>query len=204
MKNNHKLLTTLAMMYVGSIIWGLAHTSFRVSAKELDVAIEPEIEIAIAIPNLREAKKAALHEEQPPPPIGQGWVWPTVGQRITSFYGWRFIFGRREFHTGIDIANSAGTPIFAADRGTIVEMRVTNSGYGIHMLIDHHNGYWTLYAHLRGFSSGLKVGSTVSRGQTIGYMGCTGTCTGPHLHFEIRRGCSEFSCHVDPWPYIRP
>ena len=59
------------------------------------------------------------------------------------------------------------------------------SSYGYYITINHNNGYYTTYAHLSGFARGLKIGSTVERGQLIGYMGMTGSATGPHLHYEL-------------------
>jgi len=140
------------------------------------------------------------------PTVGRvdSWGWPTAsGYRVTSWYGWRLMFGRREFHTGIDIAVGHGTPIFATNNGIVVERGWQGGGGGNVVTIDHNNGYWTHYAHLSSFAPGVTVGTTVTRGQVIGFMGCTGRCTGTHLHFEIRRGCGGFGCHVDPWPYIR-
>jgi murein DD-endopeptidase MepM/ murein hydrolase activator NlpD len=88
----------------------------------------------------------------------------------------------RGFHYGIDISASTGTPIHAARDGTIVGV-ACGSGYGICTIIDNGGGVATLYAHMsrKGVSSGH-----VSQGQVIGYVGCTGFCSGPHLHFEVR------------------
>lgn len=104
--------------------------------------------------------------------------WPTSG-RITSRYGQRW--GR--LHKGVDIANSKGTPVYAAESGEI-SAAGSLGGYGKRIEIDHGAGVTTLYAHL----SSIKVssGTSVSRGQLIGYMGSTGNSTGPHLHFEVR------------------
>jgi murein DD-endopeptidase MepM/ murein hydrolase activator NlpD len=83
----------------------------------------------------------------------------------------------------IDIPNSIGTPIFAADSGRIVEAQYGyNGGYGNTILIDHGNGFQTRYAHM---SSLAVIGGYVSKGQVIGFMGSTGRSTGSHLHFEI-------------------
>ena len=83
----------------------------------------------------------------------------------------------------IDIPNSIGTPIFAADSGRIVEAQYGyNGGYGNTILIDHGDGSQTRYGHM---SSLAIIGGYVSKGQVIGYMGSTGRSTGSHLHFEI-------------------
>lgn len=108
------------------------------------------------------------------PVSGNKMNWPTVGHRITQYYSWR--------HTGLDIANSIGTPIYAADAG-VVEAAGWGTGYGNQILINHGGGKKTRYAHLSKFY--VSVGDTVGKGQTIGAMGSTGWSTGSHLHFEV-------------------
>lgn len=105
-------------------------------------------------------------------------VWPAAG-RITQGYFF--------YHRAIDIANKAGGPTLAADSGTVVTAGwPDSSGYGNRILIDHGNGYQTLYAHLNLIQ--VAVGQRVNRGDVIGQMGSTGRSTGTHLHFEIRKG----------------
>jgi virulence factor Mce-like protein len=104
--------------------------------------------------------------------------WP-AGGAVTSYYGPRW--GRQ--HTGIDIDGVAGDPIRAAADGMVVSVE-EREGYGNLVVIDHGDGLTTWYAHLSGFS--VLPGQEVVRGQEIGGMGCTGTCTGDHLHFEVR------------------
>lgn len=101
-------------------------------------------------------------------------VWPTNGT-ITQYFTW--------YHAGYDIANRALPPILAADSGTVITSGWNSGGYGNYVIIDHGNGFRTLYAHL----SKLYVvqGQTVARGNQIGQMGSTGRSTGPHLHFEV-------------------
>ena len=111
-----------------------------------------------------------------PPPSGDGLIWPTSGA-VTSEYGPRW--GR--LHAGMDIAAPTGTPIYAAQSGTVIGG--CGSGYGSCILIDHGGGLVTLYGHM---SAVYATGGTVSRGENVGLMGCTGSCTGPHLHFETR------------------
>jgi len=115
-------------------------------------------------------------------------AWPTQG-RMTQPFRW--------YHKGDDIANAVGTPILAADSGTVVVAGWTNSGYGNHIIIDHGNGFQTLYAHLSQIS--VVTGTRVTRGTTIGLMGSTGRSTGSHLHFEIRTS----SGNVDPMGYLK-
>ena len=114
-------------------------------------------------------------------PRGSGqFIWPTQG-RLTDLFGWT---GTR-WHTGIDIANSKGTHVFAADRGYVRQAGWTKMGYGVLIIIDHGNGYWTYYGHLS--AVWVRAGQYVEKGQWIGNIGSTGRSTGPHLHFEVRR-----------------
>ena len=121
-------------------------------------------------------------------PAGQGgtgqFMWPCNGP-ITSYYGWRThpIFGTTKYHSGMDIAVDSGTPIHAADSGTVVYSGWLG-GYGNCIMIDHGGGLVTLYAH----NSALNVGEGqyVSKGTVVAYAGSTGYSTGPHCHFEVR------------------
>jgi murein DD-endopeptidase MepM/ murein hydrolase activator NlpD len=131
-------------------------------------------------------------------PSGHGiFSLPIPGAPITSGFGPRVhpIYGDVRMHTGIDFGASAGTPIRAAADGMVVSAGPLR-GYGNATVIDHGNGLATLYGHQS--SIAVSPGQRVSRGQVIGYVGCTGLCTGPHLHFEVRvRGTP-----VDPMPYL--
>ncbi len=118
-----------------------------------------------------------------------GFVWPTSGV-VTSGFGWRW--GR--MHEGIDIAAPTGTSVQAVAAGTIIYAGVMG-GYGNIVVIDHGNGLSTAYAHLSSIWAG---GGGVSQGQGIGAVGCTGSCTGPHLHFEVRVNGGA----VDPMGYL--
>ena len=100
--------------------------------------------------------------------------WPTEGHRITQYYNWR--------HYALDIANKIGTPIYAADAGT-VEFAGWGTGYGNQIVINHGGGKKTRYAHASQLF--VKKGDTIAKGQTIAAMGSTGWSTGPHLHFEV-------------------
>lgn len=123
-------------------------------------------------------------------------VWPAGGP-LTSGYGMRThpIFGDVRMHTGIDIGAPYGSAVYAADSGRVLFVGAM-SGYGNVVVVDH-GGIATTYNHLSSF--GVSTGQSVSRGQTIAAVGCTGYCTGPHLHFEVRIGGSP----VDPMPYFR-
>ncbi len=101
-------------------------------------------------------------------------AWPTQGHRITQYFSWR--------HNGLDIANKAGTPIYAADAG-VVEFAGWNTGYGNNIIIDHGGGKKTRYAHMSQMF--VSAGQRVGIGEHIAAMGSTGWSTGPHLHFEV-------------------
>lgn len=104
-------------------------------------------------------------------------IWPTGGI-ITQYPVW--------YHMALDIANNAAPPVLASDTGTVTFAGCIRYGYGCHVIVDHGNGYQTLYAHLS--VVGVAPGQVVSQGQRIGTMGSTGNSTGTHLHFEIRVG----------------
>ncbi|MBT2692208.1 M23 family metallopeptidase [Bacillus sp. ISL-55] len=114
------------------------------------------------------------------PSRGDGtFVWPTNGGYVSSRQGYRW----SRMHKGIDIARPSNYTIKAADNGTVVYAGNKGDGYGNKIMIDHNNGYRTMYAHLASIS--VSVGQTVSRGSSIGVMGRTGNSTGIHLHFEV-------------------
>ena len=121
-------------------------------------------------------------------------MWPVASYvYISSRFGLRVhpITGETKSHTGLDIASNMGTTVYAADNGTIT-LAGWNGGYGNCIMIDHGNGYVTLYGHLS--SLGVSEGQSVSKGDTIGQVGSTGNSTGPHLHFEVIRAGTR----VDP------
>ncbi len=114
------------------------------------------------------------------PSRGDGtFAWPTNGGYISSRQGYRW----SRMHKGIDIARPSDYTIKAADNGTVVYAGNKGDGYGNKIIVDHNNGYRTMYAHLASIS--VSVGQTVSRGSKIGVMGRSGNSTGIHLHFEV-------------------
>ncbi|MFC1627269.1 peptidoglycan DD-metalloendopeptidase family protein [Patescibacteria group bacterium] len=116
-------------------------------------------------------------------------VWPAAGA-ITQRFVW--------YHGAIDIANKAAPSVLAADSGTVTVAGWPDGfGYGNRVVIDHHNGFVTLYGHLASVS--VSAGQTVARGNVIGRMGSTGRSSGIHLHFEIRQG----GVLVNPLQYLR-
>ena len=104
-------------------------------------------------------------------------IWPTTGI-ITQYPIW--------YHMAFDIANPSRPPVLASDTGTVIFAGCIQYGYGCHIIIDHGNGYRTLYGHLSVI--GVTPGQVVNQGQQIGIMGSTGNSTGTHLHFEVRQG----------------
>ena len=106
--------------------------------------------------------------------------------RLTSGFGTRIhpIINAPRMHTGIDWASPVGTPIMAAGNG-VVEEAHRKGGYGNYVRIRHANGYQTTYAHMSRIAPNIKQGVKVKQGQVIGYVGCTGLCSGPHLHYEV-------------------
>ena len=133
------------------------------------------------------------------PDVGStsSWGWPTdSGWTLSSGYVWRTnpVTGRRELHGGLDISGTGyGSKIYATNNGRVKEAGYHYS-YGNHVIIDHNNGYLTLYAHMSRINA--KVGQVVARGDVIGYVGMTGTATGPHVHYEIWKGCDY--CRINP------
>lgn len=116
------------------------------------------------------------------------WVWPTIPQYyISSYVGYRW--GR--MHEGLDIAGCGeGSPIYAAGTGTVITSQYGHVSLGNYIIINHNNGYYTLYAHMRSLIA--KQGQTVTKGQQIGTMGSTGRSTGTHLHFGLYKNAVPF------------
>jgi murein DD-endopeptidase MepM/ murein hydrolase activator NlpD len=117
-------------------------------------------------------------------------MWPTINHSISGNDYW-------SGHLGIDIAAGYGAPVYAADSGVVVYAAGIGGGYGLMVMIDHGNGFHTLYAH--NSSIVVHCGQNVSKGQLISYAGSTGNSTGPHLHFEIR----YLGSFVNPHDYVR-
>lgn len=119
-----------------------------------------------------------------------GFIWPADNHTLSGNDYW-------SGHLAIDIAAGTGARIYAADSGVVVFAGSALGGYGNMVVIDHGNGYQTLYAHLS--SVGVSCGQSVSQGQYIASAGNTGYSTGPHLHFEVR----YMGGFIDPW-YVLP
>lgn len=125
------------------------------------------------------------------------YYWPLAGGHFTSFFGGRISpFGHsKDFHTGVDLADATGTPIYAAADGRVIGCGYSG-GYGLAVKISHPFGFQTLYGHMSSLYA--ACGSYVRKGQTIGRVGATGRATGPHLHYEVR----IMDHPVNPMPYL--
>lgn len=117
-------------------------------------------------------------------------IWPTANTYLSGNDYW-------SGHLGVDIATPTGMPVWAADSGLVVYSGSIGGGYGLMVMIDHGNGYHTLYAHNSDLVA--RCGQSVSQGQVIAYSGSTGNSTGPHLHFEVRYNGG----FINPW-YVLP
>jgi murein DD-endopeptidase MepM/ murein hydrolase activator NlpD len=117
-------------------------------------------------------------------------AWPTASHVLSGNDYW-------SGHLGIDIAGYVGDGIFAADSGVVVFAGWANGGYGYMVMIDHGNGYQTLYGHMSVVAA--SCGQSVYTGSYIGAIGSTGNSTGPHLHFEVR----YMGGFINPW-YVLP
>jgi murein DD-endopeptidase MepM/ murein hydrolase activator NlpD len=121
---------------------------------------------------------------------GGGWfTWPADNRYLSGNDFW-------SGHLAIDIAAATGAPIYASDSGVVVFAGWNGSGYGNVVMIDHLNGYHTLYAHLS--SINVSCGSNIVQGNILGRAGSTGNSTGPHLHFEVR----YFGGFINPWTVL--
>ena len=114
--------------------------------------------------------------------------------RTASGFGMRLhpVYNVMKMHSGIDFTAKIGTDINATGDGVVTSVKVSRTGYGKHVIIDHGFGYKTLYAHLSAFK--VSKGQKVKRGDIIGKVGNTGTSTGPHLHYEVIRNNKK----IDP------
>ena len=181
--------TTVRTTYVDGALYDAVVTDTKVSK-------EPVNEVIV------KGSKGGVVEEKPTESTGAvsgtatgGFIWPAPHTRgITTYFEWRW----GSFHNGIDIAGGGdyGQPILASDSGTVVFSGYDDSGYGNYVIIDHGNGYKTLYGHACELA--VSTGEYVAQGQTIAYIGSTGFSTGPHLHFEI----IENGQKVDPLNYV--
>ncbi len=138
--------------------------------------------------------------EEEPVVEDEEYKWPVPGYSyISSYFGWRTLRGKPNWHTGIDIAGSHiyGKPVIASKSGYAIRVRYYTTGYGYHVMLDHGGNDWTVYGHMSGLN--VREGQWVNQGDVIGWVGSTGNSTGPHLHFEIRID----GVQVDPLLYVK-
>jgi len=168
-----------------------------------DIEIENEKKIIQSeIDKQNEVKIKKAEEEARKKAENAVFMWPTPGFTwVTSKFGYRThpVTGKpQSFHNGIDIGAYAGSPIKSIAAGTVIANQY-HSIYGNMIKVDHGNGFVSMYAHMNARSK-YKVGATVSKGTTLGYVGTTGLSSGYHLHFTIYKNGTA----VDPLKYVTP
>jgi len=142
-------------------------------------------------------------------------AWPTIIKQINQYFGEHpenYAKWKLPGHEGIDIAAPLGTPYYAVADGVVIwssDQRRSGgpSAYGWHLILDHGNGYTTLYAHAQAGSL-AAVGTVLLAGDTVGISGNTGNSSGPHLHLTLKQEGTQLpgwpAGYVDPWPYLEP
>jgi murein DD-endopeptidase MepM/ murein hydrolase activator NlpD len=120
-------------------------------------------------------------------------IWPTLGY-VSSGFGYRS-YPDSEFHTGLDIVNDYGSPVYATATGIVTEAD-WDGGFGYKIVIDHGNGLVTMYAHNARLL--VSTGQAVHKGQQIALVGSTGFATGPHVHYQVEL----WGKPIDPTPYL--
>lgn len=168
--------------------------------KEYEEMIAQENAEIAALEKAVAEEKARLEAENARARIYNGgmFAWPCPGyKRISDEYGNRIhpILGTQQFHNGLDMAASSGTPILAAYDGDVVAADYSGS-MGNYIMIDHGSGLYTIYMHCSALY--VSKGQSVSKGQNIAAVGSTGRSTGPHLHFSVRLNGN----YVSPWNYL--
>ncbi len=170
------------------------------SAEALEEVTQEEYDRILAERNQANAELNALMGTGSDTIYGTGeYLWPVPGfSYVSSGFGPRTLYGRYNYHTGIDIAGAGiyGARVVAADDGMVIRALYYTTGYGYHVMIDHGGNNWTVYGHLS--SIAVSYGNYVNKGDKVGAVGSTGNSTGPHLHFEIRL---KGTC-VNPLPYL--
>ena len=169
------------------------------------VVADVQPEDALASASLAPASLAPAFLSQPP---GEAARPPALTYPLKRFaagmdpWGWRYSQrrGAWRMHTGVDLAADEGTPVLAASAGRVLLVE-SISGYGTTVLLDHGAGWQTLYAHL--LSTSVATGQRLNQGEVLGAVGMTGSASGPHLHFELRRRGSSLLA-LDPTPHLPP
>ncbi len=171
----------------------LTRVKSQIERLEGDIeGLEEDIQAQLRAAAQEQAASGAVPANLPAGPVrggSSGFIWPVNGPMVSPF-GMRW--GR--MHEGVDIAAPSGTPIRAVASGAVA-LAAPTGGYGNYMCINHGGGLSSCYAHLSSFAT---TSGTVSQGKIIGYVGCTGSCFGDHLHFEVRMNGGA----VDPMGYL--
>lgn len=127
------------------------------------------------------------------------WQYPfKSGYRTTSKFGVVRSGGKR--HSGVDLVGTGSKHIYPINSGTVVLVKKLTSSYGHHVIVDHGNGYWSLYAHMSQIY--VKVGQSVNKDTILGVEGSTGNSTGSHLHLEVRKGSNSYSSVINPVTFL--
>lgn len=127
------------------------------------------------------------------------WQYPFKGgYTMTSPFGVPRSNGK---HSGVDLVGKDSKHIYPINSGTVVTVKRSNSSYGYHVIVDHGDGYWSLYAHMSKIY--VEVGQTVSKDTILGVEGSTGNSTGSHLHLEVRKGSNSYSSVIDPIQFLQ-
>ncbi len=162
-------------------------------------AVPPPPPIPAAVTAVEATNPEPEPEPEPPPaappPTSSGYIWPFSGSISSPFGEYR---GGSSYHVGMDIDafGRYGAPVVAAASGTVVLATYSDWGLGSYVVIRHGDGSETVYAHLS--DVWVAQGQSVAQGEQVGAIGCTGYCTGPHLHFEVWIGGSP----VNPLGYL--
>jgi murein DD-endopeptidase MepM/ murein hydrolase activator NlpD len=188
----------------GQTLWRIAR-AYGVTMEEIAAAngIEDPTLITsgqpLFVPGAEEVLEIASYPDPPRATTGSSstgdWLWPVAQGELLSYFG---APRRTHRHTGIDIRGARGQPVLAARSGKVVYSGATMRGYGKTIVIDHGDGYRTLYAHNDKLL--VDVGRRVGHGEPIALVGRTGNASGAHCHFEIRKGDRP----IDPLQYMAP
>lgn len=180
---------------------GAMGDTFRVAFEPDDTATVPGVRVTALDIRFRGQRVAAVwfapqagsrgayYDLDGMPLAGARFAMPVNATRISSQFGARVhpVTGGRHVHSGVDLAAPTGRAVHASERGVVTFIGTEPGGYGKYVVIRHDGGYASYYAHLSAFEPTLRTGARVVRGQRVGAVGSTGTATGPHLHFEVRR-----------------
>lgn len=168
-----------------------------IESKQMQSQVEAQIVQAIAAANSSSGRNVTARDRGV---STVGLMWPMDYQYISASFGDSTPF--QSFHSGIDLVNMAGTPVYASAKGTVLTATAMQTsdgsfyGYGNYVIIGHNARFATLYGHFQ--SIAVSTGQEVEQGQIIGYEGTTGWSTGPHLHFEVR----EYNQPKNPLDYL--